>query len=588
MIRSPVPDDNEERMSYHPAEGGGGEGEVGEEVQDLSLVSDVENPVVSTTSDGSGLVIARLVTGEPSRRALPRAEEVINTLESGEQQRRNVERRSLMKMLGMAIILLYIIVIGIVLLAVFLPSNDDDDDDASPLSCPNMTMTNDSTADISPSNYIFSLLPRNTIIAINGTSADSESPQVRAYHWLLHDPTFLWKTSYYSEWRTQQRFVLATFYFATGGDETWSDNSNWLSYNVSECLWFFQFDPSFFNYDKLVQITTPCGMDGNGRYQNLILYENGLRGELPPKLSLLSSLQLINLTANSLEGNIPGHLSSLETLDLTANKYASIPSSIGELSCLTDLRLIGNDLVGQIPTEIALMTSIQGLYLDTNQLNGPLPSEFGLLLSSSLKTLYLFDNNLTISIPTEWGQMKALEELRLGNNCFPGQIIPTEFGLLQAVTSLDVLDYSEELTEVTKYTYLLQAEVTWQGTIPSEIGMMVSMHRLNLVSNGDLVGPIPSEIGNMNSCTSLYLSNNHLTGFIPSQIGTMSKLFDLVLGFNTLIGPIPSEIGALSDLRTMYLNENILGGSIPAAIMSLSRLRSLYANKNSISGSIPS
>ncbi|SVD71095.1 uncharacterized protein METZ01_LOCUS423949, partial [marine metagenome] len=72
--------------------------------------------------------------------------------------------------------------------------------------------------------------------------------------------------------------------------------------------------------------------------------------------------------------------------------------------------------------------------------------------------------------------------------------------------------------------------------------------------------------------TRLYLSDNQLTGSIPPEIGSLTNLTRLYLFNNQLTGEIPFEIGDLTNLERLKLHTNQLTGSIPETLCDLSDL----------------
>jgi hypothetical protein len=120
-----------------------------------------------------------------------------------------------------------------------------------------------------PSFSLLDLLVENSFDdgeALSNTS----SPQYMAYSWLLEDK-FLME---YSRKRILQRYSLATFYYATNGDQ-WLNNDFWLS-DRTECHW----------YGKTGSRTL-CNKEQE--LVNLELDTNNINGSLPPEIGLLSS-----------------------------------------------------------------------------------------------------------------------------------------------------------------------------------------------------------------------------------------------------------------------------------------------------------
>ena len=77
------------------------------------------------------------------------------------------------------------------------------------------------------------------------------------------------------------------------------------------------------------------------------------------------------------------------------------------------------------------------------------------------------------------------------------------------------------------------------------------------------------EVYSVEDTDSLDLSNNQLTGSIPSEIGNLTNLTLLYLYENQLTGSIPSEIGNLTNLTYLKLSSNQLTGEIPESICDL-------------------
>ena len=64
------------------------------------------------------------------------------------------------------------------------------------------------------------------------------------------------------------------------------------------------------------------------------------------------------------------------------------------------------------------------------------------------------------------------------------------------------------------------------------------------------------------------LSENNLTGTIPPELGDLANLTLLTLEENGLSGTIPPELGNLANLETLNLAENGLTGDLPAFLAS--------------------
>ncbi|MCY4114082.1 MAG: hypothetical protein OXG33_09115 [Chloroflexi bacterium] len=124
------------------------------------------------------------------------------------------------------------------------------------------------------------------------------------------------------------------------------------------------------------------------------------------------------------------------------------------------------------------------------------------------------------------------------------------------------------------------------GTLPPEIGQLTTLRRLDVQGN-QLQGEIPPEIGNLDNVTHLSLWANQFSGSIPAEMGDMASLQWAALGINELTGSIPPELGNLSTATHLDFTLNQLSGEIPAELGNLTNLVWLTFWSNRLTGPIP-
>ncbi len=118
-------------------------------------------------------------------------------------------------------------------------------------------------------------------------------------------------------------------------------------------------------------------------------------------------------------------------------------------------------------------------------------------------------------------------------------------------------------------------ESTWHGV--TIVGCHVT--GLNL-QNNNLIGALPSEIGDLTELVNLNLSQNGIYDVIPSGIGFLTKLKFLHLEQNQLSGNVPAEVGDMAQLDIFDVSYNQLDGDLPASMASLGHLTEVYIYYN--------
>lgn len=140
-----------------------------------------------------------------------------------------------------------------------------------------------------------------------------------------------------------------------------------------------------------------------------------------------------------------------------------------------------------------------------------------------------------------------------------------------------------EIGNLTNIT-ILDLSFNQISSIPPEIGNLTSITRLDLDQNH--ISTIPSEIGNLVSLQTLNIRNNLLTGTIPTEIGKLINLLELTMAYNNFTS-IPMEIGNLINLQNLSIFNNQLTGVIPNELWDLINLQELRLYGNQLTGLIP-
>jgi Leucine-rich repeat (LRR) protein len=131
--------------------------------------------------------------------------------------------------------------------------------------------------------------------------------------------------------------------------------------------------------------------------EQLMLYNNSLKGNLPDILINVANLTRVNLSKNKLNGSISALCSSrFFFFDVTNNAFDhKIPPQLGNLPFLERLRLGNNQFIGKIPRTLGNIHELSLLDLSGNSLTGGMPAE----LSLCKKFSHIDLNNNLLSEP---------------------------------------------------------------------------------------------------------------------------------------------------------------------------------------------
>ena len=282
-----------------------------------------------------------------------------------------------------------------------------------------------------------------------------------------------------------QRDLLIAFYHAANGPD-WSNSENWLT-------------------DKLLNEWYGVTLDSEGRITQLSLGGNNLSGAILPELGDLKRLKGLVLRDNNLSGLLPpelGRLNQLRVLDLGSNDLrGTISSKLGDLKLLEVLDFSDNPLTGPIPRSFSRLDRLRSLRLDDTRLCAPLDADFRSWLQG-IKNIDVSDCD-----------NRDRESLIALYNATDGPAWNNQGGWLSG----------DSIGE-------------WHGVTADARGLVTGLD----LSDNNLSGQLPPEIGNLTSLSVLDLGSNDLSGQLPLEMGRLS-INALRLGGTKLCAPIDEE-----------------------------------------------
>ncbi|THG15840.1 hypothetical protein TEA_023863 [Camellia sinensis var. sinensis] len=275
----------------------------------------------------------------------------------------------------------------------------------------------------------------------------------------------------------------------------------------------------------------------------------GFKGSPSKSLyTFFSSWALPRKNVDSIGFSLHG-LRSLKTLNIAKCNVSYLPSEIGSLISLTDLKLYGNKFLCTLPDSICNLTRLERLDMQDCNLSH-LPNEIGSLIS--LTDLALYRNKFLCTLPDNICNLTRLERLDI-QDCNLSHL-PSEIGSLISLTDLELYRNKFLCTLPDSICNLTRLERLYMGYcnlshLPSEIGSLISLTDLDLYRNKFLC-TLPDSICNLTRLEKLDMQECNLS-HLPSEIGSLISLTDLELYRNKFLCTLPDSICNLTRLESL-------------------------------------
>ncbi|KAL5225940.1 hypothetical protein ABZP36_012579 [Zizania latifolia] len=284
----------------------------------------------------------------------------------------------------------------------------------------------------------------------------------------------------------------------------------------------------------------------------------------------------IRLSSFGLSGTLSGDIQSLtelQYLDLSYNKELSgpLPVSIGTLSKLQNLILVGCSFSGEIPKEIGQLSNLIFLSLNSNKFTGTIPPSLG-----SLSKLYWFDladNQLTGGLPISNGTSPGLDNLTNTKHF--------HFGMNQLSGTIPSQIFNSDM----KLIHLLLDNNKFSGSIPWTLGLLKPLEVLRFDNNVQLTGPVPTNLNNLTRLAEFHLANCNLTGPLPDLTGMSSLSFVDMSNNSFSTSDVPTWFTTL-PLTSLYLENVGISGELPQALFNLPSIQTLRFRGNRLNGTL--
>ncbi|PHT82500.1 hypothetical protein T459_15515 [Capsicum annuum] len=306
-----------------------------------------------------------------------------------------------------------------------------------------------------------------------------------------------------------------------------------------------------------------------------------IEGSIPPSITKLKKLRILMLNDNDITGQLPQNNLNGDTPLSLFRKSRLDRISFGVSGLSVEINDQDQSLVQTFQPEILEFTSCN--------MRGEIPKFFSNL--TILVILILANNSLSGAIPYWLFNLPALSVLDLSMNNFKGVIPPTiqlKSSPYPTIISLADNNLQGPIPSKFENVNVINLSLTnLVGSIPTQIGEVHGIRSISLSGN-KIHGPIPESLCQAaNVLQVLDLSSNSLSGTIRRNLSNFKSLIYLNLGENKLTGSVPKELERVTSLRYLDLNGNEFEGSFPTAIQKFQDLKMLNLAGNRFEGRIP-
>jgi Leucine-rich repeat (LRR) protein len=316
-------------------------------------------------------------------------------------------------------------------------------------------------------------------------------------------------------------------------------------------------------------------VDSN-RVTKIQLQMNNLIGDLPESIGNLTALKDLYLIGNELT-SVPqsiGNLDSLKWFWLNQNPISGIPESIGRLKKMEEFNITQTN-VTSLPDSLSYLTNLEFFAMGDNTISA-LPEHFGNL--KKLKYLFM-QNNLLETLPDSFGGLESLEYLTLDDNRLIS--LSPNFGnmsnlMVVTMTNNFVTELPESFGNLNSLFYF-NAASNQLKYLPDNFGNLKNLSVLVLSVNA--LQELPDSFGGLSTADTIWMSYNQLTS-LPDNMGDLDDLKNLDIAYNQLVS-LPESFGDMASLQKLNLSVNQIE-ELPSSFVGLNNLVSAFIGVNQI------